>query len=86
MSIELKTIGNTRISMPQALSFVIMSPSERLSQKGATYGPLATSGPRRPILDTLYGLNVARETQKKVQCGPRTKIVAHPWIICMGPL
>ncbi len=52
-----------------------------LVQEGATYGPRATSGPRRlhfMLSKSLFGINLARVTQIKAECGPQTKIVAHP--------
>jgi hypothetical protein len=52
-----------------------------LEQEGVTYGPRATSSPRTPIFKlyiSLFDWNLAREAPKKVQCGPRTKIVAYP--------
>ncbi len=52
-----------------------------LEQEGATYGPRATSGPRRAhflLYISLSDRNLAREAPKKAQCGPRTKIVARP--------
>ncbi len=60
----------------------LLSKNDHLWQEGATYGPRATSGPQRPIFwhwNSLFGLNVARQTRIKAQNGPRTKIVAHPW-------
>ncbi len=46
-----------------------------IKQVGATYGP------RRLLFELskcIIDLNLARETQIKTQCGPRTKIVARP--------
>jgi len=53
-----------------------------LNQEGATYGPRATSNPRRLHFSpwiSLFDMNLARETQINAHFGPRTKIVARPW-------
>ena len=50
---------------------------------GATYGPRATSGPRTPVFRfklAFFDSNLVHGTQIKVQCGPRIKIVASPWV------
>jgi len=41
-------------------------------------GPHPTRGGSILSLKMLIDLNLARETQIKAQCGPRTKIVARP--------
>jgi len=56
-----------------------------LHQEGAKYGPRATSGPQRLIffrfdcdfLTEMWPATAPRDTNNE-QCGPRTKIVAHP--------
>ncbi len=48
---------------------------------GATYGPQATFGPRRAKFQhefNFFDWHPAREPQIKTQCGPWTKILAHP--------
>ncbi len=64
------------------LAILLRSFGKSLRQEGAKYGPRATSSPRRVIFQferSLFDCNVARETQIMTKCGPRTKIVAHPW-------
>ena len=49
--------------------------------KGATHGLQATSSPRELISlhwICLFSSHLARGTQIKAQCGPRTKIAARP--------
>ncbi len=57
--------------------------SGTLEQEGATYGP------QRAIFKlqkSLFDWNPIREPQIKMQCGPRTKIVANPCPrVCLGP-